>query len=175
MATSPIAAALHRFETLLQRRPGAGLQDDAPATARWEGGARVIALHGNGQRVLTDMPAEFGGVGNDVTPGWLFRAALASCATTSIVLQAAREGIALGALELRASSRSDTRGLLGMQGADGKPVDPAPGELQLQVRISADDVAPELLRVLVEKALRCSPIPSATQQALPLAVHIDTN
>lgn len=175
MATSPIAAALHRFETLLHRRPEAGLHDDAPATAHWEGGTRVVSRHANGQQVLTDMPTELGGGGADVSPGWLFRAALASCATTSIVLQAARDGIALGTLELRASSRSDARGLLGMQGADDQPVNAAPGELKLQVRIAAHDVAPERLRALVVKALSCSPIPSATQQALTLAVDIDTS
>jgi uncharacterized OsmC-like protein len=60
------------------------------------------------------MPSEVGGSGDQVTPGWLFRAGLASCAATRIAMAAAAEGIELATLEVRASSRSDTRGLLGM-------------------------------------------------------------
>ncbi|HEY6132887.1 MAG TPA: OsmC family protein [Rubrivivax sp.] len=173
MATQDIAAALRRVESVLARRPEAGLHDDAPATARWEGGTRVVASHANGTRLPTDMPSELGGTGDQVTPGWLFRAGLASCATTSIVLAAAREGLVLDALELRAGSRSDTRGLLGMTGADGAPVPAVPGDVQLLVRITAQGVPAQRLRALVEEAVRCSPIPSAVQQAVPLALHIE--
>ncbi len=60
-----------------------------------------------------------------------------------------------------------------MHGANGARVSAAPGALQLHVRIAADGVAPERLRALVEQGIRCSPIPGAVQQALPLAVHID--
>lgn len=172
MTPAQIAAALDRATAVLQRRPETGLHDDAPATARWDGGTRVLALHANGQQVPTDMPTELGGSGGEVTPGWLFRAGLASCATTSIALHAAREGIELRALELHASSRSDTRGLLGVTHADGTRVSAAPGDLQLEVRIAADGVAPERLHALVAQGLRCSPIPGAVQQALPITVHV---
>jgi uncharacterized OsmC-like protein len=173
MTTQDIAAALQRVESVLRRRPEAGLHDDAPASARWEGGTRVVASHANGTRLPTDMPSELGGSGDQVTPGWLFRAGLASCATTSIVLAAARQGLVLDALELHASSRSDTRGLLGMAGADGAPVPAAPGEVQLRVRIVARGVPAQRLRTLVEDAVRCSPIPSAVEQALPVALQVE--
>ncbi|RYF34635.1 MAG: OsmC family peroxiredoxin [Comamonadaceae bacterium] len=173
MSTAPIAAALERMTSVLQRRPDTGLHDDAPATARWDGGTRVVALHGNGHQVPTDMPAEFGGTGGQVTPGWLFRAGVAACATTSIALLAAKEGIELTRLETRAGSRSDARGMLGMTEADGSEVSAAPGDFQLHVRIAAQGVPPETLRALVERGLHRSPIPSAVQRALPLAFHID--
>jgi uncharacterized OsmC-like protein len=173
MAAQELAAALHRVHTVLQRRPDTGLHDDAPATARWSGGTRVIASHANGAQVLTDMPAELGGSGDQVTPGWLFRAGFASCATTSIVMAAAREGIELQTLELRASSRSDTRGLLGMADESGHPVDAMPGDVTLHVRIAADGVAPEQLRALAEQGIACSPIPRAVQHAVPVKLHID--
>jgi organic hydroperoxide reductase OsmC/OhrA len=173
MTTQDIAAALQRVESVLRRRPEAGLHDDAPATARWEGGTRVVASHANGTRLPTDMPSELGGSGDQVTPGWLFRAGLASCATTSIALAAARQGLVLDALELHASSRSDTRGLLGMAGADGAPVPAVPGQVQLRVRIAARGVPAQRLRTLVEDAVRCSPIPSAVEQALPVALHVE--
>ena len=175
MAAQDLATALQRVHDVLQRRPQTGLHDDAPATARWSAGTRIVTSHANGQHVLTDMPAEFGGSGDQVTPGWLFRAGLASCAATSIVMAAAREGIALQTLELRASSRSDARGLLGMTDANGQPVDARPGDVQLHVRIAADGVLPERLRALAEQGIACSPIPRAVQHALPIALHIDVD
>ena len=84
-----IAAALRRVAEVLQRRPELGRHEDAPALARWAGGTRVISRHANGTELASDMPAELGGSGDRVTPGWLFRAGLAACATTSIVLAAA--------------------------------------------------------------------------------------
>jgi len=168
-----IAAALQRVRAVLTRRPEAGLHEDAPATARWTGGTRVIASHANGTEIASDMPTELGGSGDRITPGWLFRAGLASCATTSIVLAAAAEGITLAALELQASSRSDTRGLLGMADGEGVNVNAGPGDVRLQVRIAADGVAPERLRALVEQGIRCSPVANALQQATALALQID--
>jgi len=173
MSAQQLAAALQRVETVLRRRPDTGLHDDAPATARWAGGTRVVARHANGAQVVTDMPAELGGTGDQVTPGWLFRAGFASCAATSIAMAAAREGIELTLLELRASSRSDTRGLLGMAGADGETVRATPGDVQLLVRIAATGVSAARLRALAEEGIRRSPIPSAVQEAVPVALHIE--
>lgn len=172
-AVQGLAAALHRAEAVLRRRPDMGLHDDAPATARWDGNTRVVASHANGTQVSTDMPGELGGTGDRVTPGWLFRAGLASCATTSIAMAAAAEGIALTALEVRVSSRSDTRGLLGMTEADGAPVSAGPCDVRMHVRIFAHDAPPDRLRALVEKAYRCSPIPAAVVNAVPVDVRID--
>jgi uncharacterized OsmC-like protein len=174
MSQEDIAQALKRVQTVLERRPEMGLHDDAPASVRWAGGTRVLAGHANGTVVLTDMPAELGGTGDQVTPGWLFRAGLASCAATSITLAAASEGIELQLLEVHASSRSDTRGLLGMAGSDGQPVHAGPGDVKLDVRIEAEGVAHERLRALVESGLACSPIPAAVRTHTPLALHIET-
>ena len=103
MATQDIAAALQRVESVLRRRPDVGLHDDAPATARWERGTRVVASHANGTQVATDMPTELGGTGDQVTPGLAVPRGLASCAATRIALAAAAEGIELTALEVRAT------------------------------------------------------------------------
>ncbi len=100
-----IAAALQRVQAVLQRRPESGLHDDSPATARWQRGMRVVSSHANGTEVATDMPAELGGSGDKVTPGWLFRAGVASCAVTTLAMVAVEEGIELSALEVRMGSR----------------------------------------------------------------------
>ena len=175
MAAQELAQAMQRVQTVLARRPHAGLHDDAPATVRWSGGTRIVASHANGAEVLTDMPQELGGSGDQVTPGWLFRAGLASCAATRIAMAAASEGIALSSLELCASSRSDLLGLLGMAGADGRPVSAAPSDVQLLVRISAPGVSAQRLRALVEDSHRLSPVSSALRDAVPVALRIEVN
>ena len=175
MTTQDVATAVQQVQAMLRQRPEKGLHDDAPAMARWRGATRVVVGHANGTEVPTDMPRELGGTGDLITPGWLFRAGLASCAATSIALAAAARGIELSALEVRANSRSDTRGLLGMTDADGRPVPAGPGEMQLHVRIAARGEPAERLRALVTDGCRCSPIPNAVQQTTPLALHIDVD
>lgn len=175
MALEEIAEALQRAEKVLSRKPQLGIHDDAPATARWKSGVRVIASHANGLTMQTDMPADLGGTGDQVTPGWLFRAGLASCMATCIAMGAAAQGIELSELEVKASSRSDTRGLLGMADDEGKRVCAAPREVQMHVRIAAHGVSPQRLRALVEESQRCSPVPTAVQNALPVALLIDVD
>ena len=173
MGMHDIAAAMQRVEEVLRRRPEAGLHDDAPATARWQGGTRIVASHDNGTQMQTDMPGELGGSGDQVTPGWLFRAGVASCAATRIAMSAAAEGLALDTLEVRTSSRSDTRGMFGIPDADGAAVSASPCEVRLQVRIAAAGVSAQRLQALVEDSVRCSPMPQALLHAVPLDVQID--
>jgi len=173
MSTQHIAAAMERVEAVLRRRPDHGLHDDAPATARWQGGTRIVASHPSGAQMPTDMPTEFGGTGDQVSPGWLFRAGLASCLSTCIAMNAAAQGIALATLEVVAGSRSDTRGLLGMSDTDGSPVTAASQDVQLRVNLTAPGVAHERLRELVAYSYRHSPVPSALLAATPIALQID--
>jgi uncharacterized OsmC-like protein len=172
MTTENIAAALQRAAVAFERHPAA-VHDDAPASAVWQGGLRMIANHANGTQLATDMPPEFGGAGDSVSPGWLFRAGVASCAATSITMLAVSEGVVLQALTVRVSSRSDSRGLLGLSGADGTPVNAGPGAMQLKVEIAANGIAPRVVRELVARAVARSPIPNAVQAATPLALRVD--
>ena len=173
MTREQIAAAVQRVESVLRRRPEAGINDDTPALARWDGGLKTVTTHANGFQLQTDMPEEMGGRGQDVSPGWLIRAGLASCAATRIAMAAATEGIALNSLELTASSRSDARGIFGMTELDGSPVSAGPREVQLRVRICAPGVSKERLKLLVENSHRCSPVTCAMQEPIPVALHIE--
>jgi uncharacterized OsmC-like protein len=175
MTGQKIAAAMQRVVAVLQRRPHAGLHDDVPAAARWESGMRIATSHANGTVISTDMPGELGGSGDRITPGWLFRAGLASCFATCIAMRAAAEGIELGTLSVEAGSRSDTRGLLGVADLDGGPVDAGPHDVQMRVRLSAHGIPEERLRALVEESNRCSPVPSAVRNAVPVSLHIEVD
>jgi uncharacterized OsmC-like protein len=173
MSTQYVADAMQRVEGVLRRRPDMGLHDDSAATARWRGSTRIVTRHDNGIEVTTDMPGELGGTGDQVTPGWLLRAGLAACTATRIAMGAAAAGIELTKLELRASSRSDTRGLLGMTESDGSPIGAGPHDMQLHVTIAANSVTAETLRALVEECHRCSPVPCAIQEETPVGLHIE--
>lgn len=175
MLERDIAGSMERVEAVLRRRPAVGLHDDAVAIARWEAGTRVVSHHTNGAQIPTDMPVELGGTGEQVSPGWLFRAGLASCAATVVAMVAAAARVELVALEISASSRSDTRGLLGMTESDGELVPAGTRDLRLHVRISAIGIAADRLRVLVENGLRRSPIYAALQGLVPVAVDMEVD
>ena len=174
MGMQAVADALARLAKVLRRRPEAGMSDDVAAHACWAGpdnALRVQCRHPNGHEVVTDLPAELGGSGDQVSPGWLYRAGLASCATTSIVLLAAAEGVALTRLEVEAASRSDAGGLIGLQDEHGATVSPAPVDQGLVVRLAAAGVESAQLEALVRRALERSPIPRVVS-ATGLAVRI---
>ena len=173
MTAETISKAMQRVRAVLARRPEAAIHADEPAVAGWEGGTRIVARHANGTQIATDMPVELGGAGNQVSPGWLLRAGLASCLATRIALEAATTGISLTRLEVLARSTSDARGLLGMAGEDGAPITPAPCEMQLEVRMSAPNVARERLQALVEESVRCSPVSAALERPVPVALRIE--
>jgi uncharacterized OsmC-like protein len=173
MAFQDVAAAIHRAQSVLGRRPQAGLHEDPPAVARWSGDTRVVTSHTNGTQFQTDMPTELGGTGGQVTPGWLMRAGLASCTATSIALAAAMESIELSRLEVVAASRSDTRGLLGMSEADGARIKAGPRRIELTVRICAAGVSGDRLRSLIEESDRRSPVACAMRDALPVDLRIE--
>lgn len=173
MSINDIAAAMSRVSHVLQRRPGAGLQEDAPAMASWQGGTRIVASHASGVKVATDMPAEIGGSGDQVSPGWLFRAGLSSCLATCIAMNAAARGIVLNHLEVCATSRSDTRGLLGMFDASEQQVSAAPSDVEIHVRLSACGISAEALQTLVADSQRCAPVSGAVSQVTPIGLFIE--
>jgi uncharacterized OsmC-like protein len=173
MALADIAAAQQRVVAVLSKRPAAGQQDDTPARVRWDGELRTRAIHPKGgAEIALDMPPEIGGGAAGVTPGWLLRSALASCAVTRIAMLAAAEGLTLTTLEAQASSRSDARGLMGVAAADGSAVAASPHDVQLQIRIGAAGVAPERLRALVAATVPLSPVTCALTSALDVTLQV---
>jgi uncharacterized OsmC-like protein len=170
-----IAEAVQRVRAVLKRQPQLGLQDDTPVTSYWQDGLRIVSHHPNGTQVSTDMPVEIGGGGDQVTPGWLFRASAASCLATCIAMNAAAEGIALTRLEVSLQSRTDTRGILGMDNGHGDPVYAGPSDMQWRICIEARGGTAGQLRALVERSRRCSPVACAVESAVSTHVHIDAS
>ena len=173
MTAETVAKAVQRVRNVLSHHPQAGIYPDEPAIARWGQDLRVVCSHPNGTRIATDLPAEIGGSGDQVTPGWLLRAGLASCVATRIAMGAAAEGIVLTRLEVSATSTSDARGLFGMTTDAGEPITAGPREVRLQVRISAAGVAPARLRAIVDESHHCSPVSAALLSTVPVALQIE--
>jgi uncharacterized OsmC-like protein len=173
MTAVTILEAVQRVRTVLTRHPERGVHADEPAIARWQQGLRVVSTHANGTQIATDQPAQVGGSGDQVTPGWLMRAALASCLATRIAMEAAAEGIVLTRLEVTAASTSDARGLFGMTTEVGQPITPGPRELRLTVRIGATGVAPDRLQAIIDECNRCSPVSAALANAVPVVLQTE--
>jgi uncharacterized OsmC-like protein len=173
MTAETISKAVQRVRNVLSRHPEAGIHADEPAIARWGQGLRVVCSHSNGTQIATDLPAEIGGSGDQVSPGWLMRAGLASCVAARIAMAAAVEGILLTRLEGSATSTSDARGLFGMTTDVGEPITAAPRELQLAVRIGAAGVPRERLRAIIDESYHCSPVSAALENAVPVVLQIE--
>ena len=173
MSLQDVGVALKRAMAALQRRPEMGIHSNPNAVARWESGTRVVVHSPDGAKVVTDMPKEIGGTGDQVSPGWLFRAGIASCATTSITMAAANEGVDLTALEVRVESHSDARGLLGMSDPGGVPVYAGLYDVALHVTIAASGTTTAGLTQLVESCLAHSPIPCSLETATPFTSHVN--
>jgi hypothetical protein len=97
----------------LNKNPAAALSVDSTAVAVLDNGLRCRVQGPGGVVVTTDMPKAIGGEGSAPGPGWLLRAALATCDATMIALRAAVEGVTLTELEVQVDSDSDDRDSLG--------------------------------------------------------------
>lgn len=152
----------------LTEHPEESRSTDSSATAVIEG-LRSRVEGPNGATLVSDMPKGVGGEDSAPSPGWLLRAAIASCDATVIAMRAAQEGVELSTLEVTVDSESDDQGLLGMD--DSVPAGPL--STRIRVKIAAEGVQPEKLREIVEWADRHSPVSDAVQRAVPTTVDIE--
>ena len=164
-----IRESIFDVRSALAAKIDAGPAPDRPAVAVMEDGLRCRAEGGDGWAVVTDMPAAVGGGGAAPTPGWLIRAALASCAATTVAMRAAELDITLTRLEVTAESETDMRGLLDV----GDGVEPGPTRAVLRVRLAADEAGEQRLEELVEWADSHSPVGDCVRRAVPVELEIE--
>lgn len=168
MSTVEIAEAIARLTSYFDANPDKAYGSGTDATATIDG-LRATVTNPDGTVVATDMPAALGGEASAPSPGWLLRAALATCDATVIATRAATEGVALDTLEVTVAFDFDDRGLLGS--AEGIPAGPLSSTVS--VRIGAAGVEGEKLRGLVEWAERHSPVGDALSRAVPGKVVVE--
>jgi uncharacterized OsmC-like protein len=132
---------------------------------------RVEVEGPGGERIVTDMPGGVGGRAEELSPGWLFRAAIASCVASTIGMEAARESVALTSLEVEVDSESDDRGILGMDTS----VPAGPFSTRIGIRARADGVEQERLRELLARGAGRCPVCDATKRAINVSLEIETS
>jgi uncharacterized OsmC-like protein len=155
----------------LSERPDEARYTDSFARATLGEALRVEVEGPGGERVVTDMPSGVGGRAEVPSPGWLFRAAIASCVASTIGMEAAREGVTLRSLVVEVDSESDDRGILGMDEA----VPAGPLSTRIRIRALADGVEEERLRELLERGAGRCPVCDATKRAVEVSLQIETS
>ncbi|TMF98939.1 MAG: OsmC family protein, partial [Chloroflexi bacterium] len=103
------------------------------------------------------------------SPGWLLRAAQASCLATLIAMRAAQQGLEPGRIEVVVDSESDDRGILGID--DSVPAGPMSS--RARVRIGGNGASPEQMAALVRWADAHCPVQDAVRRAVPCTVEAD--
>lgn len=142
---------------------------DSVATATLGDDLRVT-VEGSDEAIVTDMPKGVGGIAEHPSPGWLLRAAVASCVATVIGMEAARADVELSELVVEVDSESDDRGILRM--ADEAPVGPI--SMCVRVRIAGDTDATSLEQIAQRGAAHC-PVCDAVKRTVPVEVDVTTS
>lgn len=165
-----IAHSIRSARQYLAEHPDDARSTDSEARAQLLDGLRVRVDGPNGWTLDTDMAKAVGGGGSAPSPGWLLRAAVASCDAVLIAMQAAEDEVDLESLEASVTSESDDRGLIGDH--DGS-IPAGPLRVALHVRIAARAHTAEEIQALVERALRRSPVSEALQRQVPVDVSVE--
>ena len=168
MSVEHIQNSVNDVIAYLKENPHDAKSTSPPVTAVMEEGLRCRATGPDGQLIVTDMPQAVGGGGTAPSPGWLARAAIASCDATRIALRAAELGIALNALEVIMDSVDDDRGLFGID----KSVRAGSLSIRTRVSIGAAGVDEQVLREIVEYAVLHSPVADGCRGATPSTLEI---
>ena len=169
MSVTHIQQAIENVITYLSENPEECRYTDSAATAVVEEGLRCRAEGPRGATLITDMPKGIGGGNAAPSPGWFFRAALATCYATLIAMRAAQLGVALSTLAVTVDSESDDRGILGMDNT----IAAGPLSVRTRIRIGAEEIAPERLREIVNWAQAHCPVADAIQRAVPSKTEVE--
>ncbi len=167
MSSLRVRDALERLRRVFLERPAAARRASSTATSVWQEGLRFVTTGPAGEKALTDMPEAMGGNAAGCNPGWLLRAAMASCAGTVVAMQAARRGIELTSIEVTVDSESDARGLVGI---DGVPT--SLSNLRMTIRLGADNIPESVLRELAGWAATESVVSRTLREGPPVTVEI---
>jgi uncharacterized OsmC-like protein len=163
-----IKAAVERAGAYLTEHPEEARYRDSAATARIESGLVATVSGPGGEQITTDMPAGIGGAGTAPSPGWLMRAAAASCVASLIAIRAAATGVEVGPVEVTVDSESDDRGILGLDDA----IPAGALSVRVVVRIEAPGLDPAARQVLADWAVAHCPVTESLGRAVPLSVEL---
>jgi len=168
MSNAAIRDAVGAAIRYLSQHPEEARYTDSEATAVLDEGLGVTVTGPDGAVVRTDMPKSVGGGGSAPSPGWLLRAAQASCLATLIAMRAAQQGLTPGRIEVIVDSESDDRGILGID--DSVPAGPLSSRAVVQVEHAVP--AHDKFDAVVRWADIHCPVQDAVRRAVPCRVEI---
>lgn len=163
-----IADAVARASAYLTEHPDEARYRDSAATARIDSGLVAVVSGPGGESISTDMPSGIGGTASSVSPGWLLRAAAASCVASLIVIRAATLGVVTGPVAVTVDSESDDRGILGLDDS----IDAGALSMKLVVTIGPPVPVDDVRRDLVDWAVAHCPVTDTVSRAVPLSIEI---
>jgi len=163
-----IAEAVANATLYLTEHPDEARYRDSAAVALLVEGLRVDVRGGDGSALQTDMPTGIGGTATAPSPGWILRAAIASCVASLIGIRAAVMDWQLGSVEVAVDSDSDDRGILGM----AEEIPAGPLSTRIAVTVAADSKRAGDVEALVQWAIVHCPVSDAIRRAVPLEVTI---
>lgn len=167
MSNSRIAEAIASAKAYLAAHPDEARYRDSSASAVIEEGLRVRVTGADGSSLVTDMVAGVGGTASAPSPGWLFRAAYASCAATLIAMRAAEQGVVLSALEVVVDGESDDRGIF------GTAKDIPAGPISMRVTVRAESTQDErTVRDAIAWGLDHCPVDDAVRRSVPVELDV---
>lgn len=171
MSTERIRQAIEAATDYLSEHPDDAKSTDSPATATVVDGLVVRVDGPDGASITTDMVPSVGGTKSAPSPGWLLRAAEASCVATLIAMRAAMLGITLDRLEVTVDSESDDRGILGID--PSVPAGPLTG--RVAIRLSAAGVDDATLESMAHWGVEHCPVCDALERAVPITTEVVTS
>jgi uncharacterized OsmC-like protein len=170
MAGEAIRDAIRAASEYLIENPDAARSTDSAATATVMDGLVVQVTGPGGETLTTDMVPSVGGTATAPSPGWLLRAAEATCVATLVAMRAAILGLTLDTLEVTVDSVSDDRGLLGID--EKVPAGPLSG--RVAVRLTAERTDPAVLEEIAHWGVKHCPVCDAVERAIPVTVEVST-
>jgi uncharacterized OsmC-like protein len=168
MGTDSIRQAIESATDYLSQQPEDARSTDSPAVATLVDGLVVRVTGPDGATVTTDMVPSVGGTASAPSPGWLLRAAEASCVVTLIAMRAAVLGISLDSVEVTVDSESDDRGILGID--ETVPAGPLSG--RVAVRLGAAGVEPATLEAIAHWGVKHCPVCDALERPVALTTEV---
>jgi uncharacterized OsmC-like protein len=168
MSEEQIKKSIEAAVDYLGKHPDEARYTDGPATAKLESGLRFNVAGPDGLNILTDMPKGVGGEGANPGPGWLLRAALASCMGSLIAMRAAQTDMRLSKLEVVVDSESDDRGILGID----ESVPAGPITVRIKINIAAEGATDKALKELATWAEGHCPVIDAIRRPVAISVEV---
>ncbi len=166
-----VAGSIEKAVRYLTEHPDEARYTDSSARATLGDSLRVEVDGPTGESTVTDMPAAVGGRGENPSPGWLFRAAMASCVASTVAMEVAREGLSLVSLEVEVDSESDDRGMLGID----ESIPAGPLSTRIRIRASGEGSQQERFREVIERGAARCPVCDATKRAVDVSLEIETS